>query len=88
MAFVVSLNQPKSNLYTGISDTPKGAPRKASAINRLARTDGFVVFPVRGHQTAKKHRTFPVLFAGDPYGTRTHVTTVKGWCLNRLTNGP
>ena len=26
--------------------------------------------------------------AGDPYGTRTHVTTVKGWCLNRLTNGP
>ena len=38
--------------------------------------------------TAKKHRTFPVLFAGDPYGTRTHVTTVKGWCLNRLTNGP
>ena len=25
---------------------------------------------------------------GDPYGTRTHVTTVKGWCLNRLTNGP
>ena len=27
-------------------------------------------------------------FTGDPYGTRTHVTTVKGWCLNRLTNGP
>ncbi len=26
--------------------------------------------------------------SGDPYGTRTHVTTVKGWCLNRLTNGP
>ena len=25
---------------------------------------------------------------GDPYGTRTHDTTVKGWCLNRLTNGP
>ena len=25
---------------------------------------------------------------GDPYGTRTHVTTVRGWCLNRLTNGP
>ena len=26
--------------------------------------------------------------AGDPYGTRTHDTTVRGWCLNRLTNGP
>ena len=27
-------------------------------------------------------------FFGDPYGTRTHVTAVKGRCLNRLTNGP
>ena len=25
---------------------------------------------------------------GDPYGNRTHDTTVKGWCLNRLTKGP
>ena len=24
----------------------------------------------------------------DPYGIRTHVTAVKGRCLNRLTNGP
>ena len=24
----------------------------------------------------------------DPYGNRTHVTAVKGRCLNRLTNGP
>ncbi len=28
------------------------------------------------------------LFLGDPYGNRTHVTAVKGRCLNRLTNGP
>ena len=27
-------------------------------------------------------------FSGDPYGTRTHVTAVKGRCLNHLTNGP
>ena len=27
-------------------------------------------------------------FVGDPYGTRTHVTAVKGRCLNHLTNGP
>ena len=27
-------------------------------------------------------------FTGDPYGNRTHVTAVKGRCLNRLTNGP
>ena len=29
-----------------------------------------------------------VIHFGDPYGNRTHVTTVKGWCLNRLTKGP
>ncbi len=29
-----------------------------------------------------------ILQNGDPYGTRTRVTTVKGWCLNRLTKGP
>ena len=27
-------------------------------------------------------------FLYDPYGNRTHVTAVKGPCLNRLTNGP
>ena len=27
-------------------------------------------------------------FSGDPYGNRTHVTAVKGPCLNLLTNGP
>ena len=25
---------------------------------------------------------------GDPYGNRTHITAVKGRCLNLLTNGP
>ena len=29
-----------------------------------------------------------VFLFGDPYGNRTHVTAVKGRCLNRLTNGP
>ena len=29
-----------------------------------------------------------VFIFGDPYGNRTHVTAVKGRCLNRLTNGP
>ena len=26
--------------------------------------------------------------SGSPKGNRTPDTTVKGWCLNRLTNGP
>jgi hypothetical protein len=33
-------------------------------------------------------RDIASLFFGDPYGTRTHVTAVKGRCLNHLTNGP
>ena len=37
------------------------------------------------NQTNKR---FGLELFGDPNGTRTHVTTVKGWCLNRLTNGP
>ena len=27
-------------------------------------------------------------FFGDPYGNRTHITAVKGRCLNILTTGP
>ena len=30
----------------------------------------------------------PRIQNGDPYGIRTRVTTVKGWCLNHLTKGP
>ena len=38
----------------------------------------------------KKRKTpiWCLSFFGDPYGNRTHVTAVKGPCLNRLTNGP
>ena len=32
--------------------------------------------------------TLKAFLFGDPYGNRTHVTAVKGRCLNRLTNGP
>ena len=39
-----------------------------------------------GHK--KKRLAKASLFFGDPYGNRTHVTAVKGRCLNRLTNGP
>ena len=48
--------------------------------------DGFV----RGAHQQKKIGTHKecLSFFGDPYGNRTHVTAVKGPCLNRLTNGP
>ena len=41
-------------------------------------------------QTKQKTSPFGEVFCfvGDPYGNRTHVTAVKGPCLNRLTNGP
>ena len=34
-----------------------------------------------------RHRMMSGIF-GDPYGNRTHITAVKGRCLNLLTNGP
>ena len=39
-------------------------------------------------ESKKRDWLEPVSFFGDPYGNRTHVTAVKGRCLNRLTNGP
>ncbi len=29
-----------------------------------------------------------ILYFGDPYGNRTHDSTLRGWRLSRLTNGP
>ena len=60
---------------------------KSSRINAHIFPDpmGSSNFPC-GH--SKRAHLKVCSFAGDPYGTRTHVTTVKGWCLNRLTNGP
>ena len=36
----------------------------------------------------RKSTPLGCFFFGDPYGIRTHVTAVKGRCLNPLTNGP
>ena len=49
--------------------------------------------PLQGQKSSEKCKNpdFPsenLDFSGDPYGNRTHVTAVKGRCLNRLTNGP
>ncbi len=39
-------------------------------------------------ESEKLRTRFETLPFGDPNGIRTHDTTVKGWCLNRLTMGP
>ena len=44
--------------------------------------------PVRTEMKKSLLQKQEALFHGDPYGNRTHVTAVKGRCLNRLTNGP
>ena len=51
---------------------------------RAVEPDGF------GSVCESQKRSHPNgwLLFGDPYGNRTHVTAVKGRCLNRLTNGP
>ena len=36
----------------------------------------------------KKALQMQCFFHGDPYGNRTHVSTLRGWRLSRLTNGP
>ena len=54
---------------------------------RLHRSLAFSLFDSRTDKKIQAHRCVPVFF-GDPYGNRTHVTAVKGRCLNRLTNGP
>ena len=48
---------------------------------------GSVGFDSRREQK-KTDTQWCLSFFGDPYGNRTHVTAVKGRCLNRLTNGP
>ena len=40
------------------------------------------------HECAGAHTWAPSYDNGDPTGTRTRVTAVKGRCLNRLTMGP
>ena len=59
-------------------------PTQRTTIPRIVVFDSSI--PVRA-----KRKTTPfgvVSLFGDPYGNRTHVTAVKGRCLNRLTNGP
>ena len=67
----------------------KQTPKKAETAksSRSCMCAGFEVV----RSTTKNADTpcgVSAFFIGDPYGNRTHVTAVKGPCLNRLTNGP
>ena len=46
---------------------------------------------IPAYRAPKQNEKAPQMWCfrfGDPYGNRTHVTAVKGPCLNLLTNGP
>ena len=64
----------------------EGSRQKSLAIVR-ARVGSI---PRARRANNKKSTTFRGAFfiVGDAYGNRTHVTAVKGPCLNRLTNAP
>ena len=48
----------------------------------------FIALSLPSGHRQKNNTPFRCVVFGDPYGTRTHVTAVKGRCLNHLTNGP
>ena len=68
---------------------PKAAMQCIAAIWRWQNACGRTRW-VRSDIRITKKETIRLdgFFFGDPYGNRTHVTAVKGRCLNRLTNGP
>ena len=68
---------------------PKPAARYAAAVltHRISgQSNPMGSFHVQGAKKSRHHKD--VWIFGDPYGNRTHITAVKGRCLNLLTNGP
>ena len=67
------------------------APRDADAgpgCSIPARVTFYARHLLKSVYKEKSTTSFEIVRFGDPYGNRTHVTAVKGPCLNRLTNGP
>ena len=59
-----------------------------SKIKIQAAACGCIISQSQPNSTKKEQPSMDGCSFGDPYGNRTHVTAVKGRCLNRLTNGP
>ena len=64
------------------------APRDADAGPGLFDSRTPLLLTMYNKKKEKSSTSCEVELFGDPYGNRTHVTAVKGPCLNRLTNGP
>ena len=79
----------RTNKNPAVRPVLPGKPRELLFLNKrnptwLLRWDFFQWTQIHSSQCAG----FVFARHGDPYGNRTHVTAVKGRCLNRLTNGP
>ena len=71
----------------GNADAADGGMGISHGLKTVHRTVFLTAFRFP-YGSPKKALAFASAFFGDPYGNRTHVTAVKGRCLNRLTNGP
>ena len=84
--FSVFFGDPYGNRNFSALPKRRNSPRgEISPIDPLSR-DRFD--PTQHADKSKKTLDERLFVFGDPYGNRTHVTAVKGPCLNRLTNGP
>ena len=68
------------------TETPEGAPSVGRRASRSREPFGFG--PDMRQYKNSRYALHTCCFCGDPIGTRTRVTAVKGRCLNRLTMGP
>ena len=73
---------------SGFLFPPQAAVASAAGCSIPARVTFYARHLLKSVYKEKSTTSNEVVLFGDPYGNRTHVTAVKGPCLNRLTNGP
>ena len=78
----------KCELSGGVEAIADQAKRTAGRHRHVIHSRALRVPRERRNQNKSSPPMADCFYFGDPYGTRTHVTAVKGRCLNHLTNGP
>ena len=73
---------------SGFLFPPQAAVASAAGCSIPVRVTFYARHLLKSVYKEKSTTSNEVVLFGDPYGNRTHVTAVKGPCLNRLTNGP
>ena len=78
----------KCELSGGVEAIADQAKRTAGRPRHVIHSHALRAPRERRNQNKSSPPMADCFYFGDPYGTRTHVTAVKGRCLNHLTNGP